>query len=154
MPLHHRLATREDIEVLAELNHQLIQDEGHRNPMTVVELAERMRGWLATDYRASIFADDSGVLAYALYREEKEQVYLRQLFVQRDRRRTGIGRRCMRLLLSEIWPNHKRVTVDVLCQNSAGIAFWRNVGFTDYSLSLEIYPDVKTWTYTSGNMAE
>jgi hypothetical protein len=30
--------------LLAELNHQLIRDEGHRNRMTVPELKRRMRG--------------------------------------------------------------------------------------------------------------
>ncbi len=70
--MRHRLATLEDSEALSELNHQLIQDEGHRNSMTIPELTVRMRGWLAADYRAFIFEDDSGTLAYALYREEKE----------------------------------------------------------------------------------
>lgn len=142
--MHHRFATSEDNPILAELNHQLIQDEGHRNSMTIPELAERMRGWLAADYRATVFEDDSGILAYALYREEQESIYLRQLFVQRHKRRLGIGRQCMKILFSEIWPQDKRITVEVLSQNSAGIGFWRKVGFTDYSLSLEIYPDLKT----------
>jgi ribosomal protein S18 acetylase RimI-like enzyme len=142
--MRHRLGTIEDSSVLAELNHQLIQDEGHRNLMTIPELSERMRGWLTTDYRASIFEDDSGILAYALYREEKEYVYLRQLFVQRDKRRMGIGRQCMKILFSEIWPQDKRITVEVLSQNLAAIMFWRKMGFTDYSLSLEIYPDLKS----------
>lgn len=33
-----RLATLDDCRLLAELNHQLIQDEGHRNRMTVPAL--------------------------------------------------------------------------------------------------------------------
>ena len=142
--MRHRFATPEDSQILAELNHQLIQDEGHRNSMTIPELEERMRGWLAADYRTAIFEDDSGILAYALYREEKEYVYLRQFFVQRHKRRMGIGRHCMRILFSEIWSQDKRITVEVLSQNTTGTAFWREVGFTDYSLSLEIHPDLKT----------
>jgi hypothetical protein len=49
----YRLASLDDSEVLGELNHQLIQDEGHRNPMTIPELVTRMRFWRAmgfTDY--------------------------------------------------------------------------------------------------------
>ena len=140
----HRFATPEDAPILGELNHQLIQDEGHRNRMTVPELIDRMRGWLRTDYRASIFEDDSGILAYALYLEEKTQLYLRQFFVQRHKRRTGIGRECISFLYSEVWPKDKRLTVVVLCQNQAGVAFWRAVGFADYCLTLEIYPGLKT----------
>jgi GNAT superfamily N-acetyltransferase len=139
--MHHRLATSADAEILGELNRQLIQDEGHRNRMTVPELVTRLEEWLAVSYRASIFEDDSGILAYALYREEKDHLYLRQFFVQRHRRKRGIGRQCMKMLSSEIWPKDKRVTVDVLCRNHAGIAFWRAVGFTDYCLTLERLPE-------------
>ncbi len=45
-----RPATNDDCPLLAELNHQLIRDEGHRNRMTVAELEQRMRGWLAGEY--------------------------------------------------------------------------------------------------------
>jgi ribosomal protein S18 acetylase RimI-like enzyme len=138
--MRHRAANVGDSEILGELNHQLIEDEGHRNSMTIPELVERMRGWLMIDYQASIFEDDSGILAYALYAEDEDRLYLRQFFVHRRNRRSGIGRQCMNILFSEIWPRDKRITVDVLCHNSGAIAFWKSVGFTDYSLSLEICP--------------
>jgi predicted acetyltransferase len=109
--------------------------------MTTTELIERMRNWLTTYYRASIFEDDTEIIAYALYKEDEDRVYLRQLFVQRRNRRSGVGRQSMNILFSEVWPRDKRVTVDVLCHNSGAIAFWRSVGFTDYSLSLEILPN-------------
>ena len=35
-----------DAGVLAPLNKRLIDDEGHRNPMGVEALRDRMRGWL------------------------------------------------------------------------------------------------------------
>jgi len=140
----YRLASLDDTEVLGELNYQLIQDEGHRNPMTVPELVTRMRGWLETEYRAYIFEDDCATVAYALYREDKDLLYLRQFFVQRDKRRAGVGQQCMKILFSEVWPKDKRITVDVLCQNEVGVAFWRAMGFTDYCLTLEIHPDLRT----------
>jgi hypothetical protein len=37
-----RRATADDVDVLAPMNARLIQDEGHRNSMTVPELAGRM----------------------------------------------------------------------------------------------------------------
>ena len=43
--MDYRLANNDDLDLLAEWNHQLIQDEGHRNRMTAPELRERMRGW-------------------------------------------------------------------------------------------------------------
>jgi len=136
-----RRATLNDCALLAELNHQLIRDEGHRNRMTVPELEQRMRGWLASDYAAVIFEDANEVVAYALYREQSEEIYLRQLFVVGSRRRQGIGRQAFGILRFQIWPTTKRLTVDVLVQNSAAIAFWRALGYTDYCLTLEIMPE-------------
>ena len=108
--------------------------------MTVLELEQRMKGWLAAEYAAVIFENDGAVAADALYREQPEEIYLRQFFVARGRRRQGLGRAAFGLLRSQIWPAHKRLTVDVLAQNVAAIAFWRAVGCRDYSLKLEILP--------------
>ena len=142
--MRHRFASSTDAQILGELNHQLIRDEGHRNRMSIPELVARMDKWLATGYDASIFEDHSGVVAYALHREEEDHIYLRQFFVQRHQRRTGIGRQCIRMLVTEIWPQDKRITLNVLCHNKAGIAFWRAMGFTDYCLTLEKPPAQRT----------
>jgi predicted acetyltransferase len=138
----HR-ATLKDCAALAELNHQLIRDEGHRNSMTVSELEQRMKGWLTAEYAAVLFEKDGEVVAHALYREQPEEIYLRQLFVVRNRRRQGLGRRAMEILRTQIWPKHKRPTVEVLVQNEAAVAFWRAMGCRDYSLALEILSDPK-----------
>jgi len=136
----YRQAILNDCALLAELNHQLIHDEGHRNKMTVPELEQRMKGWLASEYAAVIFEDCEEVISYALYREQPEEIYLRQLFVARNRRRQGIGRQAFEILRSIIWPANKRLTVEVLVKNKAAVAFWRAVGCKDYSLKLEILP--------------
>src|SRR5882724_10240086 len=128
----YRHATVDDCALLAELNHQLIRDEGHRNKMTVPELEKRMKGWLAAEYASVIFEEKGEVVAYALYREEPDELYLRQLFVARNRRRRGIGRAALEILRSQIWPKYKRLTVSVLVQNTAAVAFWRAVGYQDY----------------------
>jgi predicted acetyltransferase len=135
--LTFRRATEGDVRLLAELNHHLIRDEGHRNPMNVGELEERMRNWLRADYAAILFEDETGVVAYALYRDDAEEVYLRHFFVVRKRRREGIGRKAMAMLFDEIWPKNKRLTVSVLTGNAAAIKFWRSVGYVDYCLTME-----------------
>jgi predicted acetyltransferase len=140
MQLTFRRATLDDCARLAELNLQLIRDEGHRNPMTDPELEQRMKNWLASEYTSVIFEDGGTVVAYALYCEQPEEMYLRQLFVVRDRRRQGIGRRAVEILRSQIWPKNKRLTVGVLVQNTAAVAFWRAMGYRDYSLTLEMLP--------------
>lgn len=108
--------------------------------MTVPELEQRMKGWLASEYVAVIFEEREEVVAYALYREEPEELHLRQLFVVRNRRREGIGRAAIEIFRAQIWPKNKRLTVSVLVQNTTAVAFWRAVGYQDYSLTLEILP--------------
>ena len=137
---HVRPATLDDCGLLAELNHQLIQDEGHRNPMTVPQLEQRMQGFIQGEYRAAIFEDGGEVVAYALYREEPEEIHLRQLFVARYRRRQGIGRQAVETLHTKVWPKTKRLTVEVLVANRGAVAFWHSVGYVDYALRLEIMP--------------
>lgn len=123
--MKYRVATAEDCPTLAELNDQLIHDERHRNPMTLAQLEERMRGWLTSEeYRAVLFEEHHEVVAYALFRETNAEVYPRQFFVVRHRRREGIGRRAMQGLFANLWPRHKRWTVSVLVKNVAAVACW------------------------------
>ena len=135
-----RAATLDDCPRLAELNHQLIRDEGHRNRMTVPELEQRMRGWISGEYRAVLYEEGGEIVAYALFREQAEEIYLRQLFVVRHRRSQGIGHRVVEILRSQVWPKTKRLTVEVLVANKRAVSFWRSVGYADYALSLEILP--------------
>jgi GNAT superfamily N-acetyltransferase len=139
--MDYHFATAADLDLLAEWNHQLIRDEGHRNPMTVPELRQRMQGWLDGAYRAVVFGPSADPLAYALYREDANEIYLRQLFVRRDRRRQGLGRAALDILRHDLWPRGKRLTVEVLTANTRAVAFWRAMGYRDYSLTLEIMPE-------------
>jgi GNAT superfamily N-acetyltransferase len=133
-----RMAQKRDCRLLAELNHQLIEDERHRNTMTVVDLERRMRSWLQEGYDAVLFEHEGEVAAYALYRAETEEVHLRHFFVARHLRRQGIGREAFGLLRDQIWPRASRLTVSVLTQNDAAMKFWRAMGYKDYCLAMEI----------------
>jgi ribosomal protein S18 acetylase RimI-like enzyme len=135
-----RLATKRDCKILAEMNHQLIADEGHRNPMSVTELEGRMRNWLEEDYEVILFEDRGEAAAYALYRIQTGEVYLRHFFVVRHRRRQGLGRLAMGMLLNDIWPKAQRLTVSVLTHNEAAVKFWRSLGYRDYCLTMEMPP--------------
>ena len=137
-----RVADDRDLDLLAEWNHQLISDEGHRNSMNVSDLRMRMKKWFSEDYTAVVFKDDQDKdVGYALYREYDQQIYLRQFFVRRDRRREGLGASAMTVLREELWSPGLRLTVDVLTTNKAGIEFWKSMGYQDYCLTLEIVPD-------------
>lgn len=135
-----RTGTLDDCGLLAEMNWQLIRDEGHRNRMPMEDLEGRMREWLSHEYQAVIFSEGEAVVAYALYRVEPEEVYLRQLFVVRPKRRQGVGRAAIDILRKQIWPQDKRLTVNVITTNPAAIGFWKAMGYSDYCLTLEILP--------------
>jgi GNAT superfamily N-acetyltransferase len=139
--LEYHIANETNLDILAQWNHQLIRDEGHRNQMTVSQLRDRMREWLSGDYTAVIFDKDGKTVAYALFRENENEIYLRQLFVKREKRHQGIGKEAVGILKEGIWTKSKRLTVDVLSGNKQGIAFWRSVGYKDYCLTLEIMPN-------------
>ena len=138
--MRFRFAAPSDAGLLAPLNAQLIRDEGHRNCMSVPQLAERMSAWLNGEYRAVVFDDVEGVVGYALFRHEPEYIYLRQFFVRPESRRRGIGRNALLWLRRNAWESEARVRVDVLVGNSLGQAFWRAVGFSEYCVTLEQEP--------------
>lgn len=137
MDVRYRPATVDDADLLASMNARLIRDEGHRNIMSVQQLTKRMSDWLADEYQACVFEIEEGPIGYALYRNEPEYVYLRQLFVQPQLRRRGIARRALVWLRQNAWGSRPRVRIDVLVGNKTGIEFWRSVGFTDYCITLE-----------------
>ena len=43
--------------------------------MTVAQLEQRMNGWLDGEYRAVLYEDNGEVVAYALFREQAEEIY-------------------------------------------------------------------------------
>ena len=134
-----RVATVADLATLAEMNRQLIQDEGHHNPMTLPEFADRMRQWLEWgEYTAILFEQAAVRVGYALYRDDPDSIYLRQFFIDHRHRRRGLGRQALEVLLVQHWPPGRRATVSVLVNNTAGLAFWHAVGFHDYALTLEM----------------
>ncbi len=136
--LEYRFATQEDVPLLAEMNQQLIRDEGHRNKMALPELQDRMSGWLQGKYTAVIFSRGSETVGYALYRKESDWVYLRQLFVKADLRRKGIGREAISWLKKNAWKETKIIRVEVLVGNPQGMSFWKAVDFKDYCITMEM----------------
>jgi ribosomal protein S18 acetylase RimI-like enzyme len=98
-----------------------------------------MRGWLAYEgYEALLGYDGNELVAYVLWRDQPDSVYLRQIYVQREYRRQGAARHLM-LTLFQRWPD-KRLTVDVLAGNARALAFWRRMGYQDYAVMLERLP--------------
>ena len=135
--MHYRFATTEDAKILAPLNFQLIRDEGHRNPMDIEQLAQRMKGWLSGEYEAVLIEQDRSLVGYALFRREPEHIYLRQLFVVPELRRKGVGRAALQWLWQNAWQGVQRLRIEVLVENIVAREFWRSVGFREYCVTME-----------------
>ncbi|MBC7256951.1 MAG: GNAT family N-acetyltransferase, partial [Chloroflexi bacterium] len=71
MSVCYRLATLEDVPLLALWNARLYVDEHMPGSKSLEEFTTRMHGWLARgEYQAVLFEAEEGPVAYALYRQE------------------------------------------------------------------------------------
>ena len=136
--LEFRQAAPEDATLLARMNQQLIHDSGHRNPMSLLQLEERMSAWLQNEYKAFIFLKVQEPVGYALFRSDPDWVYVRQVFVLPELRRQRVARAAVKWLRSNIWPNEQRLRIEVLVHNEVAISFWQEIGFRDYALTMEL----------------
>ena len=123
--------TDQNIEKLAELNKQLIEDEMSDNTMSAEELKNRMRTFLDTDYEAYFFKINSEVIGYALVNISVQPVYLRQFLICREYRRKHYGEEAFQLLMEKL--NVNTIDVEVLSWNEAGSRFWEKLGFVERS---------------------
>lgn len=137
--LHFRHAGLQDCRTLAWLNLQLIREGADTGPSDPLALRRRFQRWLGSGrYRAVLFDCGGAVQAYALYREQKAEIYLRQFLVLPGARRHGIGRSAFELMRRRLWSPGKRLTVEALSGNAGGLAFWRAIGYRDCAVTLEI----------------
>ncbi len=136
--LKFRFATESDVPWLAKMNQELILDEGHRNKMTLAELEQRMSDFLQNEYDAVIASFRQTDIGYALYKQNPEWLYLRQIFIIKSMRHKGLGRKFIEWLKNNPWKECKRIRTDVLVGNVVGIDFWKAVGFKEYCIILEM----------------
>ncbi|MGA0542201.1 GNAT family N-acetyltransferase [Neotabrizicola sp. VNH66] len=144
MTITLRPATEADLPDIARMNRDLINDEGHRNPMTVTELEERARGFLREGgWHIDLFLSQGATAGFATWREEADitepsgrRVYLRQFYICRDARGGGLGRRAFEALMDH-FPADTRILLEVLHSNPGGQAFWARMGFGPYAHFVE-----------------
>lgn len=147
-----RQADPADFDLLARMNRELIEDEGHRNPMTVAQLKERFQRFVCAEgWQVDVVLHGSDIAGFATHRYEPDNaepsgmhVHLRQFYIARDKRGGGIGRGAFELLTKTRFKRGERVFLDVLETNPGGKAFWSRTGFTPYGTTMELVVDVDT----------
>ncbi len=128
--------TDNDLNQLALMNKQLIEDEKHDNPMNVDQLKVRMRDFLHTDYKAYKFVAGDDVVGYALVNDQKSPLYLRQFFICREYRRLGYGKLAFEELLVKL--HTTEIDIEVMFWNEAGYGFWKSLGFKERSVYMRL----------------
>lgn len=146
MEIAFRDATLEDIPTLAKMNRQLIEAEQSRNPMSLDELEERMRGFLRPKTQSPhgwsvvLILVDGQVAGYTVYRLGRDEynasqpeVFIRHYMLKPEYRRRGIGKAAFEQLVVDLFPESANLSLNVLESNPAGRRFWTSLGFEPYS---------------------
>lgn len=128
-----RLTSRQS-KSLALLNAELIQDEGQTNALSLIELEERMIGWLdREDYQCHAVLHRNLPVSYCLWQEEPSHLHIRQLFTLRHYRGRGLATKLIDYLQTEVMEQDKPLRLEVLATNKAAMKFYKKLGFELYS---------------------
>ncbi|MBD3917873.1 GNAT family N-acetyltransferase [Paenibacillus sp. PR3] len=127
-----RIGSEEDLDMLAAMNKQLIEDERHDNPMDIPQLRERMQSFIEGSYAAYIFEAEDTVLGYALVDHSRSPLYLRQFFISRSSRGQGNGKAAFRALTQFLGTDD--LDIEVMHWNEQGYRFWKSLGFQERSV--------------------
>ena len=123
-----KVATIEYLEILTQMNIQLREDEQIDNTMSEKEVKDRMKGFISGDiYKAILFITKKQIQGYCLIDFTKKPLYLRQLFLNREERNTGLGKMYLGLVLEKY--NIKEIDIEVIVWNENAINFYENFGF-------------------------
>jgi predicted GNAT family acetyltransferase len=63
-------------------------------------------------------------------------VYLRQLYIERDMRSSGLGSRAVKMLAQTRFPADCTIEIEVLASNPRGRKFWSQIGFRPYCTTM------------------
>jgi len=135
----------EDIPRIAIWNVELHEDEGSV-PMSIRNATERLVNWLSGDrFRGMVFSVGGVEVGYILFelldadvglRGSTDSIYVRQFYISRESRRSGLGTEAFRCFLGEI--GTKRVTLEVKATNPDGQRFWESLGFISQEISYQL----------------
>jgi putative acetyltransferase len=126
--MHIKLAIIEDLQLLSHLYEELREDEQADNVMTQREIETQMKGFLqGNTYQIYLLEDNGASLGYAMVDMTRNPYYLRHLFIRRDKRNQGLGKRLIFMLLDLLAING--IDIEVLVWNEKAIKFYQAMGF-------------------------
>jgi GNAT superfamily N-acetyltransferase len=144
-----RPATDRDVESLTNMNHQLVKDMVVAENWSHDVYRNRFGEWVAgAEWSVDLFEEDSDIVGYSVYQprpdyydETQMVIYIRQFFIERNHRRSGIGRSAFDHLFESRFPEHDGLALDVLSTNPEGMKFWEALGFDTYFTAMKKHPE-------------
>jgi GNAT superfamily N-acetyltransferase len=140
-----RTAESAQFELLARMNKELIEDEGHRNPMSVAQLQQRFERFVSSEgYSLDLVLWRDDIIGFATYRQEPDNaeacgyhIHLRQFYISRAVRGRGLGSLAFEALMRARFKRGERIFLNVLETNPRGREFWKKTGFKPYDTTME-----------------
>lgn len=126
-----RLATLDDLELIAPVHAALAEEESGVNPLEKNRAAflarcarriEQKRVWVVVKDNQLIFKAD-------IQAETPEMVYLEGIYVNPEVRGTGVGRKCLTRITSDLLKRTHSICVLANEDNTRAHAFYRMCGF-------------------------
>ena len=139
-----RPAESEDIGPLGRMNEQFIAEEGSRNPMSLAQLEQRMRGWLSEGWGLIVIELDGEIAGYMLFLErgdeyypDQREIYVRHFYITPEHRGRSLGSGAFERIAEAHFPPGARVVLEVLETNPRGRQFWDRIGFRSYCTQMQ-----------------
>lgn len=131
-------AGHDEVDLLAELNLRLLEEEHYDRSFTRKEIVARMHDLLDTGYDA-LFVKSSGAIAgYLLVNRNSDPIYIRQFYIEPAFRRRGLGRAAVEELKQRY--GTEVLDVEVMAWNELGTKFWNSLGFRHRYNGLRLTP--------------
>jgi GNAT superfamily N-acetyltransferase len=128
-----RSATIEEVEVLANMNHRLVEDMSTEN-WSHDRYRDRFRRWIEGHrWSVDLFVEDKHAVGYSVYQRRQDHfdnaqsvIFMRHFYIEREHRCRGLGRSAFDLLVETRFPRHSGITLDVLPTNPDSTKFWES----------------------------
>ena len=139
-----RQAENADIGPIARMNARFIAEEGSRNPMSLAQLEQRMRGWLSGGWTLIVIELEGEIAGYMLFLEradeyfaEQCEIYVRHFYITPEHRGRSLGSGAFERLAEAHFPPGARLVLEVLETNPRGRQFWERIGFETYCTQMQ-----------------
>ncbi|HPX26810.1 MAG TPA: GNAT family N-acetyltransferase [Treponemataceae bacterium] len=130
-------AVIENCDELVEMNNQLVIDEQFDVILPEDKMIERMKDFIqGSVYDCYLMVHDNVVCGYCLVDTTKTPLYLRHLFVKKEHRRKGLGKKTIQMLL-EMYKTDS-LDIEVMAWNSNALEFYTSIGFTPRFIGMRI----------------